>query len=293
MRNGCKINLGLYIVGRTKSGCHELDSIFFPLPYPCDTLLISRSDQPGIRVCGSPRTIDPENNTLTKAYAAFVEAAGTACGMDVLLQKRIPVGAGLGGGSANAASLLLWLNEECGTPLNPEKMADVALKVGADTPFFLQSSPCRVQGIGERLCPVSFDLSGYWLVLVCPGIQVNTGRAYKAYDALPPSSWGQNGLTEFAAQAKESPLFNKLRDIYPGDRLKDGLVNDLERAVFPEYPLLSSIKATLLDSGAEAACMSGSGSSLFGLFASHKPELAQKASLCLRAAGRRVFLLRM
>ena len=111
LSNGCKVNFGLRIVGVRPDGYHELDSIFYPLPYPRDDLTVRRMSGGGIRVICSDPGVDAENNTLTKAYAAFAEAAGPVPGLEVSLQKRIPVGAGLGGGSGNAAVLLRWLNK--------------------------------------------------------------------------------------------------------------------------------------------------------------------------------------
>ncbi|MDR3358980.1 MAG: 4-(cytidine 5'-diphospho)-2-C-methyl-D-erythritol kinase [Desulfovibrio sp.] len=294
LSTGCKVNFGLRIVGVRPDGYHELDSILYPLPYPRDGLTIRRASRDGIRVVCSDPDIDAENNTLTKAYAAFAEVAGPVPGLEVFLQKRIPVGAGLGGGSGNAAALLRWLNRESARPLNMEALAGLALTVGADTPFFLRASPCRVQGIGERITPVALDLSGCPLVLVCPDIQVSTGRAYAAYDAslLPPKPLaGRKRLTKSVSGDKCSPLFEAARRTYFRDTPGNGLVNDLEAVVFQGQPALASIKAGLLRLGADAACMSGSGSSLFGLFPRHGAESAAKAAFALRTGRRRVFLL--
>jgi 4-diphosphocytidyl-2-C-methyl-D-erythritol kinase len=296
LSNGCKINFGLRIVGVRPDGYHELDSILYPLPYPRDDLTIRRMSGGGIKVVCTDPGIDAENNTLTKAYAAFAEIAGEAPGLEVFLRKRIPVGAGLGGGSGNAAVLLRWLSGESACPLDPGALAGLALTVGTDTPFFLRNAPCRVQGIGERITPVALDLSGCLLVLVCPDIQVSTRRAYADYDALPPSSKplsGRDGLTKSVSRDKKSPFFGAAQRTNPGGNLENGLTNALEAAVFPGQPLLASIKSELLRLGAGAACMSGSGSGMFGLFSRCRTEAAEKAAFRLRTGQRRVFLLRL
>ncbi|MDR2055879.1 MAG: 4-(cytidine 5'-diphospho)-2-C-methyl-D-erythritol kinase [Desulfovibrio sp.] len=296
LSNGCKVNFGLRVVGVRPDGYHKLDSVFYPLPYPRDDLTVRRLPGSGIRVICADPDVDIENNTLTKAYAAFAEAAGAAPGIEVFLQKRIPVGAGLGGGSGNAAVLLRWLNMQSARPLDAGALAGLALTVGADAPFFLRNVPCRVQGIGESLTPVASDLSGCLLVLVCPDVQVSTRRAYADYDALILSSGslsGQNSLTKSSSRDKRPPSFEAAQETYPCFTPGSGLANDLEAAVFPGHPQLASIKAELLRLGAEAACMSGSGSGLFGLFPRCGAEAAAKAAFELRAGHRRVFLLRL
>ncbi|MDR3319491.1 MAG: 4-(cytidine 5'-diphospho)-2-C-methyl-D-erythritol kinase [Desulfovibrio sp.] len=294
--SGCKVNFGLRITGVRANGYHELDSVFYPLPYPRDTMTLRRVQRNGIRLSCATPGIDPENNILTKAYGIFAKVVGMSRGLDVVLRKRIPCGAGLGGGSGNAGALLRWLNEERESPMDSRSLAELALAVGADTPFFLQDSPCRVQGVGERLTPVATDLSGCCLVLVCPDLQVRTPQAYVAYDALSASSnffSGQSGLTKFLSRDREFPLFDIGWRIYSCDDLKNDLVNDLEAAVFPVYPQLAAIKAELIRLGADAAGMSGSGSSLFGLFFRNRVGAAKKAASALRSGKGRVFLLRL
>ena len=154
---GCKVNLGLRITGLRDNGYHELDSLFWPLPRPCDRLHINETGTSGIVVhCAAPG-IDLERNTLTRAYAALAERVPNLPGLEVKLIKGIPTGAGLGGGSSDAAALLHWLNKRLPAPLNDEELAAIALKVGADTPFFLKNTPCRVRGIGEIKEPCGPD----------------------------------------------------------------------------------------------------------------------------------------
>lgn len=287
---GCKVNLGLRVLGARADGYHELDSLFHPLPTPCDHLEIRETGQQGIVVhCDEP-CINPERNTLTKAYAAFVRQAGDAPGIAVHLRKGIPPGSGLGGGSSDAAALLLWLNQRAGHPLDAAALARAALAVGADAPFFLHNRPCRVQGIGEILTPTNCDFSGISLLLVCPAIHVDTAWAFARYDELfPPVSRivAQNSLTKSPREANGTFLSEAGNDSWAAWDIR----NDLEAAVFPRYPQLAAIKADLLRLGADAACMSGSGSSILGLFSRAAAAKAQDAATALRAEGRQVYLL--
>ena len=253
------MNLGLRVLGRRADGYHELDSVFWPLAHPCDDLFIRIRPEPGITVLCDAPGIDPARNTLTKAHAAFAAHAGHAPGIEVQLVKRIPSGAGLGGGSSDAASLLLWLNSLLETPLAHEDLTRVALTVGADVPFFLSARPSRVTGVGEVVEPLAGDFSPRFLVLVSPGIHVATGEAFARLDELRSRAAApQNSLTKAAAADNGSRLIGAARL---------DLTNDLEAAVFPRHPQLAELKARLGGLGALAAAMSGSGSSVFGLFA--------------------------
>ena len=239
--------------------------------------------------CHEP-CVNPERNTLTRAYAAFAREAGGAPGIAAHLRKGIPSGSGLGGGSSDAASLLLWLNQRAGRPLDAAALARAALAVGADAPFFLRNRPCRVQGVGEILTPTKHDFSGLTLVLVCPEIHVDTAWAFARYDALfPPAERiaAQNSLTKSPREANGTSLFGAGNGPWSAWDIR----NDLEAAVFPSYPQLAAIKADLLRLGADAACMSGSGSSILGLFSRAAAAKAADAARALRAEKRRVYLL--
>ena len=287
---GCKVNLGLHVVGVRADGYHELDSLFYPLPTPCDHLEIRETGRQGIVLrCDEPG-VNPEHNTLTRAYAAFVKETGGAPGIAVHLRKGIPLGSGLGGGSSDAASLLLWLNQRAGLPLDAAGLARAALAVGADAPFFLYNQPCRVQGIGEILTPMDYDFSGLRLVLVCPEIHVDTAWAFARYDALFPHAdrtAAQNSLTKSPCEANGTFLSGAGNATWSVWDIR----NDLEAAVFPQYPQLAAIKADLLRLGADTACMSGSGSSVLGLFSRAAAAKAEDAAAALRAEKRHVYLL--
>ena len=278
------MNLGLRVLGRRPDGYHELDSVFWPLAAPCDELRIRPRPEPGITVRCDVPGIDPTRNTLTRAHAAFAALAGHAPGLDITLVKRIPSGAGLGGGSSDAAALLLWLNSIAAVPLPHAELTRAAVAVGADVPFFLDPRPSRVTGIGETVVPLTGEMPPLFLVLVCPGIHVSTGEAFATLDELRargPSagaSPSQNSLTKQARADNGNRLF--------GAALPD-LHNDLEAAVFPRHPQLAELKVELGRLGALAAGMTGSGSSVFGLFAAR--AVASAAAARLRGRYPRVY----
>lgn len=284
IRTGCKINLGLEITGVLSNGYHTLDSVFYPLARPFDSLLVERRKGAGIRVyCDTPG-IDLEHNTLTRAHAAFAALLPeqAACpGVEVTLRKGIPHGAGLGGGSSDAAALLLWLNTCLETPLPLQELEKAAINVGADVPFFLHGQPRRVTGIGEVLTPAEVDLPGWWLVLVCPPVHVSTPWAYRAYDALTAEAEKAGGKCLTNPGSKDNETLLVMGKIVTGTTFRVTtknvlhIRNDLEPAVVREYPQLETIRHYLLHSGAACARMSGSGSSMFGLFpARHAAEAA-------------------
>lgn len=299
---GCKINLGLRITGQREDGYHYLDSIFYPLSAPADSMQVAQSCREGLTVLTDCRGIDPKHNTLTKAWQLFCEATGCTMNLVLSLKKGIPWGAGLGGGSADAAVFLRHLRERAasfGCTMTDEALDALAARVGADVPFFLYNRPMRVRGTGEILEPVSLDLSGFCLVLVMPCFTVSTPWAYKAYDeamACRNSARGVQKSTHmsfgkgcgtgagsraggcaggFAGQLPENgqsclqaltAMAKMRKESLPIDSPVE-LANDLEPVVFKRYPALGGIKSALLARGACAASMSGSGSSIYALFA--------------------------
>ena len=293
---GCKVNLGLRITRIRPDGYHELDSLFLPLSEPNDLLELTVMDEaePGIAVSCDAGILDPADNTLTKAYAAYGQASPLPLpALWVRLHKGIPSGAGLGGGSSDAAALLRWLEAASPAPLAPEVLARVALRVGADVPFFLQGGPCRVRGIGEILEPASVDLPGTSLLLVCPEERISTPWAYRAYDALAKVRQADDGgLTNATMQAKGTAL-STMPDISIAAtacfRRCHALAmrNDLEEAVAREYPVITAVRQALTRYGAWAVVMSGSGSAVVGLIAS---EEAEKARAALTGDGWRTYV---
>ena len=292
LRSGCKINLGLTITGRRADGYHALDSLFVPLPLPADTLALHPLGIDECRVSCTRAGIDPAHNTLTKAYAAFRSLGGIPChGLDIRLTKRVPSGAGLGGGSANAAALLRWLNSHARVPLTREALLAAALTVGADVPFFLYGTPCLVRGIGEKITPCAPNLAGLRLVLVCPDIAVSTPWAYARYDALCDAAESdRKGLTTAENTTYKDYLTGRDGKHHDAASLPS-LYNSLEEPVFAAFPQLGNIKGHLEAAGAHAA-MSGSGSSVFGLFTADCPKETVLACVAdLRRQWAHVFVL--
>ncbi len=267
LRTGCKVNLYLRITGRRLDGMHTIESLFYPMPVPADTLQVEVRQEPGISVsCRLPFLRGPKN-ILAKAYHAYVAAAGEAPGLVVRLEKRIPVGAGLGGGSSNAAALLSWLEQQT-QALGWERLRSVAAQVGADVPFFLLGRPAWVSGIGECMETVDLNLDDYVRVIISPRVRVNTAWAYRRWDEAASL------LTPRVAPDKEAALAKP-----------PVLWNDFEEVVFARFPVIGRIKAAVLASGASACVMSGSGSNLFALFASSRASAAARRSVAKWQVG--------
>jgi len=268
----CKVNLSLRITGVLSNGYHTLDSVFLPLPEPYDLLHITPGTKSGLTLACSDPALDPCDNTVTCAYRLYAEANAFSPPLSIMLEKGIPSGAGLGGGSSNAAVLLRYLNDRAPQALDAEALSALAVHVGSDVPFFLQDCPCRVRGTGDRLEPYLPELTGLWLTLVCPDLAIATPWAYAAWDALHPSV--SHDLTKQGSAAKQMDFYFHC-------------LNDLEEAVFPAYPELARIKRELFRQGAAAAVMSGSGASQLGLF--REQYAARHAAAFFQARGMRTY----
>jgi 4-diphosphocytidyl-2-C-methyl-D-erythritol kinase len=269
LRANCKVNLSLRITGVLPNGYHTLDSLFLPLPQPHDLLHVAPGTEPGLALTCSDPALDPCENTLTRAYRLYAEASSFSPPLAITLEKGIPSGAGLGGGSSDAAVLLRYLNGRAPQALDAQTLNAIASRVGTDVPFFLRDCPCRVQGTGDVLEPYMPGLAGLWLVLVCPVTHVSTPWAYTAWDLHSPP-----GLTTQGHEVNKT-----------GFRFH--CLNDLEEAVFPVYPELARIKRELFRQGAAAAVMSGSGASQLGLF--RDQHAAKKAADFFQAQGMRTY----
>lgn len=279
--SGCKLNLYLNITGLRADGYHELETFMVPLSTPFDTLKITPNNRDAsIALSCAAQGIDPQNNTVTKAYELYREASGFAPGITVELVKGVPHGAGLGGGSANAAALLLYLNAQSAGagyhPLETVALQDIAAKIGADVPFFIENKSAWARGIGELLTPAVNPYAEYTVVLICPDISVNTVWAYKEFD----------NFTNFSSSSLTT---TKLSDTntFSGDFR---LYNSFEDVVFNTYPQLGELKKHLLNLGADQALMSGSGSSIFGLFTNI--HIAEKAYCSLKNNGLTSYLIK-
>ncbi len=255
-RSPAKVNICLRVVGRRADGYHLLDSIFLPIDL-CDDVHITVAD---IRARAPTsidvRTNDPsvptdETNLAVRAVRALFDECGIGAVVSVDLHKRIPTGAGLGGGSGNAATVLHGLNGLLALGLSTTDLQGLALRLGADVPFFLAGSPARVRGVGERIEALE-HWPAIWLVVVVPPIQVPTPWAFDRYrEAVPVCD--AHGPSEAARLATGA---------VPDAAL---LVNDLERVVLPAFPEIAAVKTRLRDAGATATVMSGSGAAVVGL----------------------------
>ncbi|MFO7802237.1 MAG: 4-(cytidine 5'-diphospho)-2-C-methyl-D-erythritol kinase [Desulfovermiculus sp.] len=282
LQAGCKANIFLRILGCRDDGYHDLQSLFVPLDQPRDRLYISLSTRSGLTLtCSRPELAGPEN-TLHAAYNLFAAKTGFSPGLSIRLEKNIPQGAGLGGGSSDAAVLLRHLNDQCpaNIGLSAHSLTQAALEIGADVPFFLFNVPAWVQGIGERISPVSMACASGWLVVVCPDTQVATGRAFQAWDK---------------AQDKDQVSCARLerRPEYPQESIWSGQVffNSFEPVIYEFYPHLQHIKIDLLRFGARGAVLSGSGAAVVGLFS--REQEARQAARQLQDSSTRVFLNRV
>jgi 4-diphosphocytidyl-2-C-methyl-D-erythritol kinase len=246
----CKINLGLQVLGRRPDGYHNIRSVFYPLPFR-DVLEIIPSETFGFSISGLPVPGIPSENLCIKAYHLLKSRLPGLPPVRIWLHKHIPMGAGLGGGSADAAFLLAAINSQFGLGLSEGELCEDALKLGSDCPFFVVNRPCLAEGRGEELKIVNLDLSPYSFMLVHPGIPISTSQAFAA---ISPSTPGED-LLDIVQQ--------------PLSSWRDRLINDFEEPAFKKYPWLQGIREKLYASGALYASMTGSGSSFFGIFEKH------------------------
>lgn len=266
-----KINLGLNIISRRDDGYHNLETVFFPVgiesgmpqqPEPFDDILettIEPAKPAGFKFQFMGRRIDcpPEKNLVVKAATllirSYIEKVGPQAQLglfNITLDKHLPDGAGLGGGSADASFTLTSLNEILGDPFSRGELLDMAARLGADCPFFIANTPSFAEGIGEILTPVDLDLSGNWLLIVKPPVYVSTKEA-------------------FAGIIPRRPAFDlRFLPWLPLDQWRERVVNDFELSIFPVRPELRELKEQIYARGAAYASMSGSGSSIYGIFPS-------------------------
>ncbi|MGR0481054.1 MAG: 4-(cytidine 5'-diphospho)-2-C-methyl-D-erythritol kinase [Candidatus Electronema sp. V4] len=274
-----KINLYLKILGRRPDGYHELDTLMQKVAlYDELDLSLTDTDTPGIRfVCKDAGLPEDEGNIVFRAAMLFLEQTGRAGqGVRIVLRKRIPLAAGLGGGSSDAAAVLTGLNQLAGAGCTTEELAAMGLRLGADVPFFVYDHPAAwAGGIGERLEP-AVPLRGFTVLLVNPGIAVSTKWAYETFSQTA----GRIALTEAGKKfnlsnfSNESGLPLRRRAFLPAD-----LLNDLELVTAEKHRVIGELKARILAAGAAGAMMSGSGSTVFGLFSAGTEAQAES---CLR-----------
>ena len=242
----CKINIGLRVVRKREDGYHDLETIFYPVYGLHDELEVERVDDFEFIQEGLAVDCPAEDNLIIKCYLRMRKKHSQIGSIRIRFKKNIPFGAGLGGGSSDAAHMAIALNEIFALGLSKEQLAEEVRELGADCPFFIYNTPCYAEGIGDKLSPIPLDLSGLRLVMIKPDCGVSTKEAYAG---IKPK-----GCSELANMAQDrSNLFH-------------AAYNDFEDTVFVVHPEIGEIKQRLLDAEAVYAAMSGSGSTVFGLF---------------------------
>ena len=245
----CKINIGLDVLRRRTDGFHDIETLMLPVTELCDILEVVPAQGRGADFSQSGLAVDcpPETNLVIRAYGLMARRYGIG-GARIHLHKIIPSGAGLGGGSSDAASTIKGLNKVFGLELGTEEMEALAAELGSDTPFFIRNEPQLARGRGEILTPYPSAIAGYRLVVVKPDIHISTAEAYAGVTPRTPSA----------------PLSERLAG-GPG-AWKDVVENAFEASVFARHPQLQRIKGALYGHGAVYASMSGSGSAVYGVF---------------------------
>ena len=257
----CKINLGLRVIRKREDGYHDLETVFVPIYGLHDELEVLRNDKisavsPLNDATRSPNDVSfeqegiavdcaPEDNLIIKCYRNMAAKYPQIGPVSIRFKKNIPFGAGLGGGSSDAAHMAIALNELFQLGLSKEQLAAEVRPLGADCPFFIYNVPCYAEGIGDILTPIELDLKGTRIVMIKPDEGVSTREAY-------------SGITI----SGEGIDLNEIRSLGAVRSLK----NDFEATVFPLHPVIADIKKRLLDAGAYYASMTGSGSTVYGLF---------------------------
>jgi len=243
-----KINLGLNVVSKRPDGYHNLETIFYPIAIKDALEVVPAAGEKGIfKQSGILLDGNPEQNLVIKAYL-LMKKAYSIPPIDIYLRKNIPFGAGLGGGSADAAFMLKLLNNIYELNISEDKLEELASQLGSDCPFFIRNNPVFATGTGNIFTPVNLSLKGYYIILVKPDIHVSTKEAYSMIKPQQP----------------ELSLMEIIKN--PVETWKANMLNDFERSVFAQYPAISNIKEKLYEYGAIYASMSGSGSSVFGIF---------------------------
>lgn len=243
-----KINIGLYVTRRRDDGYHDIETIFYPVTFH-DSLEIVPATETQLHLSGLKVGSNLQENLVWKAYKILSERfPGKIPALNIYLHKAIPMGAGLGGGSADGAFMLKLINDFCNLHIDKTTLAAMALELGSDCPFFIYNTPQLATGRGEQMTNIALDLSAYSIQLICPKVHVSTRDA-------------------FGMMVPKSALFDLQHlGTLPVNRWKGTISNDFETPVFNHHPVLATIKNQLYEQGALYASMSGSGSALYGIF---------------------------
>jgi 4-diphosphocytidyl-2-C-methyl-D-erythritol kinase len=253
-----KINLGLRVTGKRPDGYHDIETIFYPvgLSDALEFVLSPDKSEDELVVTGLEIKTRPENNLVIKVLKAFRKRHSLPA-LKIHLHKAIPSGAGLGGGSSDAACMLKALNKYLQLGLSQEELKDIALVTGSDCPFFIDPVPSAATGRGEILKPITAVLEGYYIILLNPGIEISTKEAY------------YNTLISSCGKSLEEMI------MLPPSNWEKLIVNDFEDYAFKLYPAIADLKKSIYSAGAEYSSMSGSGSTVYGLF-DRKPKIPEK-----------------
>ena len=246
IRANCKINLGLNIVERRKDGYHNIETVFYPVPL-ADTLQVTPSEQDALLLEGVPVDGPTEDNLVMRVVRKLRQLYPIPP-LHVVLRKNVPVGAGLGGGSSDAAHMLKLLNTEFRLGLSEQQMQDFLSPLGADCAFFVPNKPLFAEGIGNKFSPVAVRLDGWHLVLVKPEVAVSTREAYAGVTPHRPSVSLRQLIT------------------LPVEEWRQQISNDFEAGIFALHPIIRDVRDALYGLGATYAAMSGSGSCVYALF---------------------------
>ena len=256
--SNAKINIGLNIVEKRPDGFHNIETVFFPIGMR-DAIEIADSKEDTdytFSASGIPIDIDACENIVVKAYNLIREKYNFPA-QDIHLHKSIPFGAGLGGGSANAAYMIKLLNQKFDLKMTDSEMEELVSQLGSDCAFFIKNKPAFAIEKGEKLTTIELDLKGYYILLIKPDIHISTPEAYANIKPNKPEKSLQQLIQE------------------PIENWKTTIKNDFEGSIFPKHPLLAEIKEELYEEGAIYAAMSGSGSSMFGIFKDEPQILPQ------------------
>lgn len=251
IKANCKINIGLDVLRRRADGYHDLSTVMVPVKGLYDVLTVEQAEESSLSIVGIEVDCDPEQNICMKALRLMQQRYGIG-EASITLDKRIPFGAGLGGGSADGTAVILALNDIFSLGLDEATLISLAAELGSDTAFFVRNTPQLCEGRGEIMTPIELDLAGYWLVLIKPDANVSTREAYAGVVPAIP----------------ELPLTERLQK--PIAEWQGCVKNDFEKSVFAAHPIIADFKQKMIDAGATYASMSGSGSTVFGLFADKK-----------------------
>ncbi len=246
----CKINIGLNVVARRADGYHDLETVFYPIPLRDNLEIAPAPDSPApwkLQTGGIPCGGDAADNLVVRVYLSLAKDFAMPP-VEIFLRKNVPMGAGLGGGSSDAAFMMRGLNELFALGLSEEEMERRLARLGADCAFFVKNRPAFATGIGDQLSPLPLSLAGRYIVLVKPPVHVSTAEAYAGVTPRRP----------------DCPLRDAV--LRPVEEWRDTVRNDFEPSVFAAHPEIAAVKRTLYDMGAAYAAMSGSGSTVYGLF---------------------------